>query len=76
MLRVRFLRKVTLALLTTSALAGGTVFTSCGPTDIRDNLLAGALAGVKGAATNWIDGLLPDFNEFVGAIPKTPVINP
>jgi len=55
---------------------GSTVFTSCGATDIRDNLIEGALSAVKGAATSWVDGLLPDFNEFIEAVPDNPIDTP
>lgn len=75
MFMVRVLRKARLALMATCLVAGSSVC-SCGIADIKDNLIAGALAGVKGAATNWIDGILPDFNEFVEAIPDTPIDTP
>ena len=71
-----FARKAKLALVTAMAFGGGTLFTSCGLTDIRDNLIAGALSGVKGTASTWIDGLLPDFNEFIEAIPDDPIDTP
>ena len=76
MMSRRIARKAKLTLVAAMALVGGTVFTSCGLTDIRDNLISGALSGVKGAASNWIDGLLPDFNEFIEAVPDNPIDTP
>lgn len=76
MLKMRFARKAKLALLSTFAVAGSTMFSSCGMGDIWDNMVAGALAGVKGATTNWVDGLIIDFNEFVEATPDTPIDTP
>jgi hypothetical protein len=67
--------KVKLSLLTTLAITGGTLFTSCGLTDLKDNLIAGALAGVKNAATNWVDGAIMDLNEIVEATPDNPLID-
>lgn len=75
MIKLRFLHRAKLAAMT-ALLAGGTLFTSCGLTDIRDNLVAGALSGVKGAASGWVDGLIPDFNEFIEAIPDNPIDTP
>jgi hypothetical protein len=62
-------------LLAACLLASSTVC-SCGLTDIKDNIIAGALAGVKGAATNWVDGFIVDLNEFFEAIPDTPIDTP
>jgi len=76
MLNRHFARKAKPALGVAMALAGGTLFTSCGLTDVRDNLIAGVLAGVKGSATTWVDGLLPDFNEFIEAVPDNPIDTP
>jgi|GEM_PF-2665914 len=75
MLSKSIVRRTKFALMA-AVLGGGTLFSSCGINDIQDNLIAGALAGVKGAATNWVDGLLIDFNEFVEAIPDNPVDTP
>ena len=75
MLMSRYVRKTKLALLTAFALAGGTVFTSCGWTDIRDSLIAGSLGAVEGASANWIGGLLIDFNEWIDPFPDAPLID-
>ena len=75
MLMARVVRKARLALLTTCVVAGSTVC-SCGLTDIRDNLIAGALAGIKGATTNWVDGIIPDLNEIIEAMPDNPIDTP
>ena len=68
MLNARLVRRVRIALLTTFA-AGSTMFVSCGMTDIQDNLIAGTLGAVKGAAQNWIGDLLVNFNGFFAAVP-------
>ena len=67
----RCVRKTKMALFMAFALAGGTVFTSCTMTDVKDNLIAGSLAAVRGAATNWIGSLFVDFTEFVQPFPGT-----
>ncbi len=43
--------------------AGSTVY-GCGATDIKDNLVAGAMVGVQNAATSWITAFLPDVTDF------------
>ena len=75
MLNARLVRRVRIALLTTFA-AGSTMFASCGMADIRDNLIAGSLAGFKGAATNWVGGFLINFNEFWEPFPDNPIDTP
>lgn len=71
----RLLRRIRTGLLTV-CMAGGTLFSSCGLGDIKDNLIAGALSGVKNSASIWVDGLIPDFNEFIEAVPDNPVDTP
>ena len=75
MLMARVVRRARLAVLTVCVVAGSTVC-SCGLTDIRDNLIAGALAGIKGAATTWVDGIIPDLNEIIEAMPDNPIDTP
>ncbi len=70
----RYVRKTKMALFMAFALAGGTVFASCTMTDIKDNLIAGSLAAVKGAATNWVSSLFVDFTEFVEPLPGQYII--
>jgi hypothetical protein len=43
--------------------AGSTVY-GCGATDLKDNLVAGAMVGVKNAATAWVTAFLPDATDF------------
>ena len=62
-MKKRFARKAKLALAMAMALAGGTVFTSCGLSDIKNNLIAGALGAVKTVTQNWVTASLP-------AVPK------
>lgn len=66
-------RKVKLA-SAAMMLAGGSLFTSCGLSDIKDNLIAGSLAGVKSFATDFVDSLLINFNEIFDATPDNPLI--
>jgi len=56
----RFVKKVKLTLVATMMLGSGTLFTSCGLADVKDNLVAGALSAVKGSAATWVDDLIPD----------------
>lgn len=65
----RCIGKTKMALFMACALTGGTLFASCTMTDIRDNLIAGSLAAVRGAATNWVGSLFLDFTEFVQPFP-------
>ena len=76
MFKPRYWIRVKLAVLTTFAVTGGAMFTSCGLSDIRDNLIAGALGAVEGAAANWVDGLLIDANEIFEATPDNPIDTP
>lgn len=71
-----FLRKAKLAVMTTFIAAGSTVFSSCGWTDVRDNLVAGALDAVSGASENWISSLIIDMNEIFEATPDTSIDTP
>lgn len=73
MCMARVLRKAKLALLATCLMLGSTVC-SCGLVDIKDNIIAGALAAVKAAATDAVDSVLPNFNEFIDAIPDAAVV--
>ena len=75
MFNARFLRKMRFAVLSV-CVAGGTMFTSCGLTDIRDNLISGALGGIEGAAENWVSALIIDLNEIFEATPDTPIDTP
>ncbi len=55
----RFLRKAKIAALTT-LLAGGTMLGSaCSAEDIRENVVAGTLAYVKGGATSFWNNFIP-----------------
>lgn len=71
----RFVRKTKLAALAAFAVAGGTMFGGCGLSDIKNNLVDGALAAVKGASTDFIGSFLVDFNEWIDPIPDAPLID-
>ena len=75
MLRACSVRKVKLGLLTTFAVAGGTVFSSC-VTDMRDSIVAGSLSALEATANNWISGLLIDFNELFDPLFDFPIWTP
>jgi hypothetical protein len=68
MFNARLLRRVRVVVFAAVGIAGSTLC-SCGLTDIRDNLVSGALGAVEDAAGNAINSLIPDFLEFFGTIP-------
>ena len=76
MLNGYVVRKAKFLLLTALMFGSGMLFSSCGLTDIRDNVIAGALAGVKGSTQSWVNGLIPDFNELMEAFSGNPVNTP
>jgi hypothetical protein len=69
------LRNSRWAMMFFMAAAGSTVFSSCGLSDIKDSLVEGSLAGVKGAATNWVDGFILDLNELIDPFPDAPLVD-
>jgi hypothetical protein len=52
-------------LLAAMTVAGGTVFTSCGMTDIRHNVVAGTMSFVEGYTTDMFYALFPPAGELI-----------
>jgi len=59
------LKKAKLAVLTTMAVAGGTMFGSCGMTDIQKNLYAGTLNFVQGYMVAVLDAVVPPPADYI-----------
>jgi len=75
MLKSRTLVKMNAAAIACALLAGGTLFSGCNITDIRDSLITGSLSAVQGAANDVVGSLLIDFNELFESIPDAPLID-
>ena len=59
------LKKAKLAVLTTMAVAGGTMFGSCGMTDVQKQLYAGTLNFVQGYMVQVWDAVVPAPAEYI-----------
>ncbi len=59
------LKKAKLAVLTTMAVAGGTMFSSCGWTDVQKNLYAGTLSFVNDYAWSVWAEVVPAPAEYI-----------
>jgi hypothetical protein len=57
--------RVKIVVMIAAAFAGGTAYTSCGMSDIRDNLVAGTLTYVKSATTEMWTSSLPKWSDIV-----------
>lgn len=65
MLNARSVRRMKSTLLATMAVAGGTLFTSCGAADVRLNVVGGAMSFVKGYTADLFSALLPPADELI-----------
>ena len=65
MLNRRIAQRMKLAALVAAALAGGTTYTSCGMSDVRDNMIAGTLTYVKTSTTEMWTSALPKWSDIV-----------
>ena len=75
MLKSRTLVKINAAAIACAMLVGGTLFSGCNITDIRDSLIAGSLSAVEGAANNAVGSLLINFNEIFESTPDNPLVD-
>ena len=75
MWKSRILAKVNAVAIACAILVGGTLFSGCNITDIRDSLIAGSLSAVQNAANNAVGSLLINFNEVFEATPDTPLVD-
>jgi hypothetical protein len=69
------MRKTRAALIAACMMGGCTMFSSCGLTDIRDNVVSGALGAVEVASADFVGSLLIDFNEWIEPTPDAPLID-
>ena len=70
MSKSRILSKARMGAFLCATLAGGTLFSGCSLTDVRDSLVDGSLSAIQGAASNVVDSILVNFNEFFAPIPE------
>jgi len=75
MLKSRIQAKVNAAAVACAMLVGGTLFSGCNVTDIRDSLIQGGLGAVQDAANNAVGSLLINFNEIFEATPDNPLVD-
>jgi hypothetical protein len=75
MWKTKWMYKIRIAMLTACMMVGGTMFSGCGLTDIRDNLVSGALGAIEGASENFVGSLIIDFNEWIESVPDAPLVD-
>jgi len=75
MLKSRILVKVKAIAIACAMLVGGTLFSGCNITDIRDSLIAGSLGAVQSAANNAVGSLIINFNELFESTPDNPLVD-
>jgi len=75
MLKSLTLLKINTAVIACAMLVGGTLFSGCNISDIRDSLIAGSLSAVQGAANDVVGSLLIDFNEIFDPTPDAPLVD-
>jgi hypothetical protein len=71
----RFVRTARVIVFCYAAMYGSLTLLGCGLSDIRDSLVDGALNGVQGATTNWVDSFILDLNELIDPFPDQPLID-
>jgi hypothetical protein len=74
MFNSRFVRRVKIVMITSLAITGGAMFQACGMNQIKDALVAGALAGVQASTSGWVSSLIPDLNPVFDPLLDQPVV--